>query len=51
LWDEARIVRNNELKHTNGLPAPVLSNAYKTETQILISDTIELFKPSKVHHN
>lgn len=51
LWDESRIVRNNELKHTRGLPAPVLSNAYKTDTQLLISDTIELFKPSKVHHN
>jgi diaminohydroxyphosphoribosylaminopyrimidine deaminase / 5-amino-6-(5-phosphoribosylamino)uracil reductase len=51
LWDEARVIRNNELKINEGLPAPILSNAHKTDTQILISDTIELFKPSRVNHH
>jgi len=45
LWDEARIVRSSELRVQNGLPAPQLSNALKSEEQIILSDIVEVFKP------
>jgi diaminohydroxyphosphoribosylaminopyrimidine deaminase/5-amino-6-(5-phosphoribosylamino)uracil reductase len=44
IWDEAGIVTNLELRVTNGLAAPVISNAIKTEEQILSSDKIEMYK-------
>jgi diaminohydroxyphosphoribosylaminopyrimidine deaminase/5-amino-6-(5-phosphoribosylamino)uracil reductase len=44
LWDEARIITNEELIIQNGLAAPVLSNAGKTGEEKLSTDKIETFK-------
>lgn len=46
LWDEARIITNNEIKIGEGLAAPVLKNYLLTEKTINGSDTIEYFKNS-----
>ena len=47
-WDEARIITNEKLFSTNGLDAPVLLNAHKTEEQQLLSDKIAICKPGKL---
>jgi len=47
-WDEARIITNEKLFITNGLDAPVLTNAHKTEEQQLLSDKIAICKPGKL---
>jgi len=44
LWDEARIITNEELIIQNGLAAPVLSDAGKTREEKLSTDKIETFK-------
>lgn len=46
IWDEARIITNNELSIYNGTNAPVLSKAVLTESRIINSDTIRIFKPA-----
>ncbi|MEO5564537.1 MAG: bifunctional diaminohydroxyphosphoribosylaminopyrimidine deaminase/5-amino-6-(5-phosphoribosylamino)uracil reductase RibD [Chitinophagaceae bacterium] len=47
LWDEVRLIKNNELRIQNGLPAPKLSHSSKSGEQVILSDTIEIFKPGK----
>lgn len=49
LWDEARVITNNELSFRllsggNGLPAPVLPVAVKVEEMTFLSDNISIFK-------
>jgi len=46
VWDEARVIVNDELAIGNGLSAPVLPIALKTDGQILLTDKIEIFKPA-----
>lgn len=45
IWDEARTVTSTELRVASGLPAPVLTNAIKTEEQLLLTDKIRTYKP------
>lgn len=49
IWDEARVIRNTKLKAANGLPAPQLQQAYKTDEQILLSDTIDVYRAGTEH--
>lgn len=44
MWDEARVISNKQLVIGKGLPAPQLTNAIKTEEQIILSDSIEIYK-------
>lgn len=44
LWDEARIICNEELIAGNGLSAPVLKNHLPVEEQKIKTDTISFFK-------
>ncbi len=46
LWDETRVITNNEMKIGEGLAAPVLSNSLLIEKTNNGSDTIEYFKNS-----
>lgn len=45
LWDEARVITNEELSVENGLSAPTLPPALKIETVSILSDKIEFYKP------
>ena len=45
IWDEARIINNSALIINNGLKAPVLSMAYKTAEQKILTDKIEIYNP------
>jgi len=47
MWDEARIIKNSELRVPSGLPAPQLQNALKTYEQNLFSDKIAIYKHSE----
>lgn len=50
LWDEARIITNEQLTINEGLTAPQLSHAVQTEQQIMGTDRIVFYKntqPSK----
>jgi diaminohydroxyphosphoribosylaminopyrimidine deaminase/5-amino-6-(5-phosphoribosylamino)uracil reductase len=47
LWDEARIISNTGLAIGNGLPAPQLLHACKTEEQFIFSDKVEIFEPAE----
>ncbi|MGH2553662.1 MAG: dihydrofolate reductase family protein, partial [Chitinophagaceae bacterium] len=44
VWDEARVICNEDLKINSGLPAPVLSNAVKISEQKIFSDKVEIYK-------
>ncbi|MCY7310869.1 MAG: RibD family protein, partial [Chitinophagaceae bacterium] len=44
LWDEARIINNEQLIINNGLDAPILKNAEKISGQKLLSDKIAIYK-------
>ncbi|MEP7239053.1 MAG: bifunctional diaminohydroxyphosphoribosylaminopyrimidine deaminase/5-amino-6-(5-phosphoribosylamino)uracil reductase RibD [Ferruginibacter sp.] len=44
LWDEARIINNEQLVAGNGLNAPVLKNHARVEEQKLKTDIISFFK-------
>lgn len=46
IWDDARIIRNQQLKIGNGLPAPFLEKAEKNKEQKIFSDIIEYYKPT-----
>jgi len=50
MWDEARVITNNQLTISNGLPAPILSSALKTGDQVILNDRISFFKPLTKHH-
>ncbi|MBP8114766.1 MAG: bifunctional diaminohydroxyphosphoribosylaminopyrimidine deaminase/5-amino-6-(5-phosphoribosylamino)uracil reductase RibD [Chitinophagaceae bacterium] len=43
LWDEARVISNEELVINNGLSAPLLSDAIKTKEEKIVSDIIEYY--------
>lgn len=45
IWDEARVISNQQLAIGNGLPAPVLENADKMDEQVILTDTIEIYEP------
>ena len=44
MWDEARIIKNEELIINNGLNAPVLNGGKKIVEQKLLSDIIEIYE-------
>jgi diaminohydroxyphosphoribosylaminopyrimidine deaminase/5-amino-6-(5-phosphoribosylamino)uracil reductase len=46
MWDEARVIRNEELIIENGLDAPVLSNQKLVESQKLFSDQTNIYRNS-----
>ena len=46
LWDEARIINNEELIINNGLAAPTLSNYAIAHKQRIFTDTIWICKPA-----
>ena len=45
IWDEARVITNEELIINNGVDSPKLISHSKTEEQEIFSDKIEIFKP------
>ena len=47
MWDEARIITNEEIRIRDGLPAPELNLAHRLSSQQLFSDRIEFFKQQK----
>jgi diaminohydroxyphosphoribosylaminopyrimidine deaminase/5-amino-6-(5-phosphoribosylamino)uracil reductase len=44
MWDEARKIKNYELRIMNGLPAPILEKELKIDEQKIFSDMIEVYK-------
>jgi diaminohydroxyphosphoribosylaminopyrimidine deaminase/5-amino-6-(5-phosphoribosylamino)uracil reductase len=44
MWDEARIIKNEELIINNGLAAPILENCQKVSEEKIFTDHIEIFK-------
>lgn len=46
LWDEARIITNEQLKIENGIAAPQLKNATLQQQEKYFNDTINYFLPS-----
>ena len=44
MWDEARIIKNEELIINNGLNAPVLNGGKKIVEQKFLSDIIEMYE-------
>ena len=46
LWDEARVIRNNELIIENGLPAPLLKNQSIHHSENHFADTIHYYTPN-----
>ena len=44
MWDEARIIKNEELIINNGLNAPVLNGGKKIVEQKFLSDIIEIYE-------
>jgi diaminohydroxyphosphoribosylaminopyrimidine deaminase / 5-amino-6-(5-phosphoribosylamino)uracil reductase len=44
MWDEARVIRNAELKIGSGLAAPLLKDAAKVSEQKIVEDRIEIYK-------
>ena len=46
LWDETRIINNDELTAGEGLDAPKPGNGILVESEKLFSDTIEIYMPA-----
>jgi len=44
MWDEARVIRNEQLAIGKGLPAPRLHNSVTTNQLYIFSDSVELHK-------
>ncbi|MGZ3939795.1 MAG: RibD family protein, partial [Flavisolibacter sp.] len=44
VWDEARVITNEQLSIGSGLPSPVLKDASVLNTDSVFSDTIRTFK-------
>jgi diaminohydroxyphosphoribosylaminopyrimidine deaminase/5-amino-6-(5-phosphoribosylamino)uracil reductase len=44
IWDEARVIQNEELLVENGLDAPVLSGHSKISGQKIITDNLQIYK-------
>lgn len=49
VWDEIRMISNVQLSIGNGLTAPEITGAVKTEEQILYTDKIEIYEPLSIH--
>jgi diaminohydroxyphosphoribosylaminopyrimidine deaminase/5-amino-6-(5-phosphoribosylamino)uracil reductase len=49
IWDEARVITNEQLAVGAGLPAPVLKNAALKNTHPVFSDAIRTYKNTKTH--
>jgi diaminohydroxyphosphoribosylaminopyrimidine deaminase / 5-amino-6-(5-phosphoribosylamino)uracil reductase len=49
LWDEARVITNEELVAGTGLPAPVLSNATLAASEKIFSDVIRTYKNTNIN--
>ncbi len=47
VWDEIRVITNEELLINNGLKAPVIQYAEKIYSEKVLSDTIETYHPQK----
>lgn len=47
LWDEARVITNEELIINSGLPAPRLANAEMISSEKINSDSIQTFVPKQ----
>src|SRR5439155_7773059 len=45
VWDEARVITNEELYLGDGLPARVFSNVVLENNESIFSDRISVFKP------
>lgn len=45
LWDEARVIKNEQLVIRKGIEAPVLSMADKIAEQKILADKIEIYNP------
>lgn len=45
IWDEARVITNQELMVNNGLSAPQFISASKTGEEKIFTDRVEYFKP------
>lgn len=43
-WDEARVITNTELEIPAGINAPLLSNAERTSTEMILNDAIHYYK-------
>jgi len=46
MWDEARVITNEELIVKSGLDAPKFISASKMDEEKVFTDKIELFKPN-----
>ena len=46
LWDEVRIITNEDLVMPEGIAAPVFGQALKISSQRLLKDRLDVFKPS-----
>ena len=44
LWDEARILRNEEMIIDDGIPSPVLNNAILMEKERIVNDLLTIYK-------
>lgn len=44
MWDEARVITNEQVSIGSGLPAPVLQNGMLTDVQQIFSDVIRTYK-------
>ena len=51
LWDEARVIQNEELIIKHGLKAPLLFNTPKSYEQKFLSDKIVIYIQSETTHN
>ena len=49
LWDEARIITNQQLNISKGLHAPILQNHHQVKTEKLFSDTIAYYTPEQIN--
>ena len=48
LWDEARVITNEELMIGEGLPAPQLGRCRLLHTENILSDTVRIYQPIEV---
>jgi diaminohydroxyphosphoribosylaminopyrimidine deaminase/5-amino-6-(5-phosphoribosylamino)uracil reductase len=49
VWDEARVITNEQLSIGAGLPAPVLKDGMLQSSEQIFSDTIRTYKNTKSH--
>lgn len=49
MWDEARVITNEQLTIGNGLPAPVLKDQAMVHTETILSDVIRTYQNTKAN--